>query len=185
MKKICYFLSLIALVILPIRVSAISTIDYTISNPDANGIYTVEIFEKVSADTPFTTFDGNIVGQHNIIREVSGTDQFLKDETQSTIDQTGTSARIVTNYINGIYNGTGDKIKVAEFKYVHDPSYTGDEEHKITLSVPGSTDVVITEKTTPNAKTGSALPYVGIAAGLVLIASAYIISKRSTKLYRM
>ena len=108
----------------------------------------------------------------------------MKDTVNSTIDETGTSARIVTTYTNGTYEGTGSSIKVAEFKYVHDTTYTGTEEFKVTLSVAGSPDVIITENTTTNAKTGSLLPYVGIIGGLALIAAAYVISKKTTKFYR-
>lgn len=185
MKKVCYFLALIALIILPIKVSAETVIEYEISNPDSNGLYTVQIFEKVGEGTPISNFNATIIGQHCLIKSVSGTDQFTTDATSSPIDPSGTSATILTTYTNGIYTGTGEKIKVAEFTYIHDPAYTGDEEFKVTLSTPGSTDVIITEKTTSNVKTGSALPYVGLAAGIVLVASAYIISRRSTKLYRM
>lgn len=185
MKKLCSFIALIALLILPIKVNAESVLDYKISDPDANGVYTVEIYQKIGAGTVYQMFDGNIVGQHCLIQEVLGTTEFIKDETNSTIDPTGTSAHIVTTYVNGAYNGTGESVKVAEFKYIHEPNYTGNEEFKVTLSTQGSPDVIITEKTTTNAKTGSALPYVGIAGGLLLIASAYVISRRSTKLYKM
>lgn len=185
MKKLCCFIALIALIVLPIKVNAESVLDYKISDPDTNGVYTVEVYQKVGAGTVYQGFTGTVMGQHCIIQEVLGTTEFTKDEVNSSIDPTGTSAHIVTNYINGVYNGTGEAIKVAEFKYIHEPNYSGNEEFKVTLSQTGSPDVIITEKTTPNAKTGSALPYVGIAGGLLLIASAYIISRRSTKLYKM
>lgn len=184
MKKLCYFIALIALIILPIKVNAESVLDYKISDPDASGVYTVEVFQKVGAGTTYQSFIGNIVAQHCVIQEILGSTDFAKDPS-SLIDATGTSAQIYTTYINGLYTGTGEQIKVAEFKYIHDPSYTGDEEFKITLSTQGSPDVVITEKTTKNVKTGSALPYVGVIAGLALIASAYVISRKSTKLYKM
>lgn len=185
MKRLFYFVALFAVLILPIKVSAETVLDYTISNPDSEGVYTVEIFQKVGENSTYQTFDATIVAQHCIIKETSGTDTFIKSQTESTLDATGTSARIYTVYANGVINGTGQKVKVAEFKYIHDPSYTGTEEYKVTLSTQGSPDVIITEKTTENAKTGSALPYVGIAAGIILIGSAYIISRKSNKLYRM
>ena len=185
MKKVCYFLSLIALVILPIKVSAEAKLSYDITSADANGVYTVTLYEEVGTDSVYSSFDGTLTAQHAIITETLGTTDFQKVDASSTIDATGTTAHIVTNYVNGIYTGTGEKIKVAEFKYKHDSSYTGDEAVKITVSTIGSPDVEITEKTTPNSPTGSALPYVGIAAGIVLIASAYVISRRSSKLYKI
>lgn len=184
MKKVCYFIALIALVILPIKANAESTLDYKISNPDANGVYTVEIFQKVGEGTPYSAFDGNLVAQHCLIQAIDGTTDF-QISPASSIDPSGTTAHIITTYVNSVYNGTGQQVKVAEFKYMHDPAYTGDEVYKVTLSISGSPDVVITEKTTPNAKTGSALPYVAIIGGIALIGAAYAISRRSTKLYRM
>lgn len=183
MKKLCYFIALIALIVLPIKVNAETTLDYKISNPDANGVYTVEILQKVGAGTTYQTFDGTLVAQHCLIQSIDGTTEFTKDPS-SMIDATQTSAHLTTVYTSGIYTGTGSAVKVAEFTYIHDPSYTGDEEFKVTLSIQGSPDVVITEKTTPNAKTGNALPYVGIIGGLALIGAAYAISRKSTKLYR-
>lgn len=185
MKKLCYLIALIALVIIPVKANAESVLDYKISDPDANGVYTVEIYQKIGAGTTYQTFDGQIAGQHCLIQGVYGTDEFTLDQTNSITDPSGTSARIVTNYINGIYNGTGESVKVAEFKYTHDPNYTGDEEVKVTLSTVGSPDVIITEKTTKNEKQGSFLSVVSIGAGLLLIAGVFVISRKTTKLYKM
>ena len=187
MKKICYLLSLIALVILPIKVNAEATLSYDISNADSNGIYTVKLYQEIGNGTVYQSFDATLTAQHAVILETKGTTDFPKDEASSSIDTTmGATAHLVTKYLNGVYQGTGAKVQVAEFTYKHDAAYTGDEAVKITVSPVGGTDVEIFEKTpSKNTDTGSALPYVGIAAGIILIGSAYVISRRSSKLYKI
>lgn len=184
MKKVRYLLALIALVILPIKANAAATLEYTVGEPDANGVYKVEIFEKITAgDTEYATFTYNLIAQHCLIQTVTGSGEWTVDS--SAIGTNVTAASFTTTNINGTYTGTGEKVKVAEITYVHDPSYTGEEAHKLTITPTGGTAVEITEKTTPNSKTGSFISYVGIGIGVLLIGAAYIVSRKSTKLYRM
>lgn len=185
MKKIFSFIALIALVILPVKVKAETVLEYKVTGPDAAGVYTVEVFQKVGEGTTYQNFNGTIVGQHCIISETTGSDLFLKNDALSTIDPTGTSATIDTSYINGIYTGTGEKIKVAQFKYTHDATYTGTDEFKVTISTAGSPDVIVTENATKPEKEGAFLSIAAVIAGIALIGSVYVISRRSTKLYKM
>lgn len=185
MKKLFSFIALAALLILPIKVSAESTLSWEVSDADASGQYTVKVYMTVAKDTIYDGFNATITGQHAFIKETSGSDTFLKVEESSTIDPTQTSATLVTRPATP-YTGTGEKIEVASFKYAHDTSYTGEEECKITINPVGGTEVIVTEKKpSNNPKTGNALPYIGIIGGLVLIGAAYVISKRSSKLYKM
>ena len=70
MKKIFSFIALIALVILPVKVKAETVLEYKVTGPDASGVYTVEIFQKVGEGTTYQNFNGTIVGQHCIISEI-------------------------------------------------------------------------------------------------------------------
>ena len=183
MKKILSFIFLIALVVLPLNVNAESKLEWKTSK-DASGVTTVEIYMTIGNGTTYEKFDANIVGQHALIQGISGTDEFVMDQT-SAVDANKTSAHIITSYVNGYYVGNDNQVLVAKFTYIKDASYTGDEPTKVFITPQGGTEVTITEKQEKNVQTGSALPYVGIACGLLLIGAAYIISRKSTKLYRM
>ena len=186
MKKVSYIIALLALVILPIKVKAASSLEYTVSEPDANGVYTVEISEKItSGETIQEGFTFNIVGQHNLIQTITGTADWTIDQTVTTPGTNLTSATVKVLPTTGSYTGTGESVKVFTFTYIHDPANTTEETNKLTITPVGGTEVAITEKTTKNAKTGSFISYVGIGIGILLIGAAYIISKKSTKLYKM
>ncbi|MBR5662296.1 MAG: hypothetical protein IKX00_01430 [Bacilli bacterium] len=187
MKKVSYIIALLALIILPIKVSASSSLEYTVSEPDANGVYTVEISEKITSGDiiPAEGFTFSIVGQHNLIQTINGTSDWIIDTANTTSGTNLKAATVTVLPTAGTYTGTGSSVKVFTFTYIHDPSYTGDEENKLSITPAGGTEVAITEKTTKNAKTGNFISYVGIAIGVVLIGAAYIISKKSTKLYKM
>ena len=155
---------------------------------DENGVFTVEILMKIASGTSYSGFTGTLNATNAIIQEVSGSDLFLKSDS-SNISENGLSARLVTTYNtstgNGLeYIGTGEDVKVGEFKYIHDPNATSDD-CRVSVIPDGGTEKSTSPNKPSNPKTGSALPYVGIIAGLGLIAGAYVISKKSTKLYRM
>lgn len=189
MKKLFGFLALMALVILPIKVSAAAS--YTrekISGPDANGYYTASIFVTVDEGTTFPGFSGALVGHNALIGDFLDADEFIVDTVNSTkIDDTHATVKTVyknEDALSGVtYVGTGKEVEVVRFTYKHDPSASADEKCYVSYIPEGETERKIEEPKNP--PTGSVLPYVGIAAGIVLIASAYIISKKSTKLYRM
>ena len=48
MKKVSYIIALLALIVLPLKVKASATLEYELSKPDANGVYTLQLFEVVS-----------------------------------------------------------------------------------------------------------------------------------------
>lgn len=186
MRKVSYIIALLALVILPIKVKAASSLEYTVSEPDANGVYTVEISEKISSGELIQNgFQFTIVGQHDLIQTISGTTDWTIDPTVTSTGTNLTSAIVKVLPTAGSYTGTGESVKVFTFTYIHDPANTTEEENKLTITPEGGTEVTITEKTTKNAKTGSFVSYVGIGIGILLIGAAYIISRKSTKLYKM
>lgn len=186
MKKLFGFIGLFALLILPLKVNAASTLDYTVSAPDANGVYTVELYLKVDSGEQYNQpFNLSIKGQHAIIRETFGSEEFEKSTEQSTISSDGFSATLITQYRNGIYTGTGEKILVGSFTYVHDSTYQGEEKCMVSVSLDGGTDSQIVEKEVENSKTGSFLSAVGVITGIILVGAAYYISKKSTKLYKV
>ena len=188
MKKLFSFLALIALVVLPVKAKAAATYTQEIKGPDANGYFTASVYVTVDKDTTFPGFDGAIVGYNAIIGDLLDADEFVVDTVNSTkIDDT--HATVKTTYKNedalsGVtYVGTGKAVEVLRFTYKHDPAASADDECYVAYVPAGETERKIEEPKNP--KTGSVLPYVGIAAGIVLIGAAYVISKKSTKLYRM
>jgi LPXTG-motif cell wall-anchored protein len=183
MKKLFGFIATAMLLVLPIKANAEVTYGAKSGEPDANGIVTVDILATISAGSTYNGFDGTIKATNAFIESIGGSDEFIYNETSSSIEPDKTSAHLVTAPTGLSYTGTGAQVKVGEIKYRKDPNAT--EDCNITFTPRGATEVKVTPKKTENPKTGSALPYVGIIAGVALIAGAYIISKRSTKLYRM
>lgn len=183
MKKLFGFIAIAMLLVLPIKVNAGATYGYKTSDADENGIVTVDILATISAGTTYDGFNGTIKATNAFIESIGGSDEFIYNETSSSIEPDKTSAHLVTAPTSLTYTGTGAQVKVGEIKYRKDPNST--EKCEVTFTPDGAREVKVTPKKTENPKTGSALPYVGIIAGVGLIAGAYIISKRSTKLYRM
>ena len=186
MKKLLSIIA-IALFIIPLSVHATITLSGSTSEADENGIITGNIFINVeTADQIVGSTEITLEGQHSFIKSVEGFGAWVKDEEASTISADGTTATFVFKYTenNGVYDGTGERIQIGVVKYEHDKAYAGVEDCKLIMRFKDAT-VPFIEKTTPNAKTGSVLPYVGIVAGVSLIAAAYVISKKSNKLYKI
>jgi len=81
---------------------------------------------------------------------------------------------------------TGEKIEIGQFTVVVDTTKT---ECKVVL-VPTSADIPKEEQTvvitpTDNPGTGSAVSYIAIGAGLLLVAGAYVVSRKNTKMYKI
>lgn len=187
MKKLLSIIALAAFLVLPFKANAEGTIELKQTEIE-NGDYLVEVYVKVAAGTTYSEFAATLNATNAIIKETNGSDLFPKVEDSSTLDPAGKTARLVTRFASGselIYTGTGEAVKVAEFKYAHDTTAPEGAECLVEVIPEGGTGRTVSPNKTVNPKTGSALPYVGIAAGIALIAGAYVVSKRSTKLYRM
>ena len=81
---------------------------------------------------------------------------------------------------------TGETIAIGSFNVIVDD--TKSECHVVLT--PTSADVdksPVTVDVTPveNPKTGSAVSYIAIGAGLLLIAGAYVVSRKNTKMYKI
>ena len=186
MKKLLGLIAIALVVIIPFKASAAVSISDVDGVADSEGIITAKIYMLVDEGEPFITKNINFTGQHAIIKSIEAEGAWTKGEG-SEISADGTSAKIVLNYSQngGSFIGTGEKVQILTVKYIHDPSYTGSEECKLLYGFDGSTTYTVVEKTTPQSSTGSMLPYVGIIAGVALIATAYVISKKSNKLYSL
>lgn len=194
MKKMLSFIAVMALLILPLKVSAAgATYSHEVLGPDANGVFTAVVYATVSEGTTFTGFNGKLVGTNAILEGIQDTDLFKVDETNTSKEADGKSAIVKTVYTNANatsldaaeYVGTGEKVEVLKFTYKHDSTADADADCYFSYIPDGVTNYKITPQKTTNPKTGSVLPYVGIIAGIGLIGCAYVISKKSTKLYRM
>lgn len=194
MKKMLSFIAVLALLILPLKVSAAgATYSHEVLGPDANGTYTAVIYATVSQGTSFPGFNGKLVGTNAILESIQDTDLFKVDTANTTQEADGKSAQVKTVYSNpnatsldaAEYVGTGEKVEILKFTYKHDSTASADDDCYFSYIPDGVTNYQITPKKTTNPKTGSVLPYVGIIAGIGLIGCAYVISKKSTKLYRM
>ena len=186
MKKLLG-LALIALLILPLTVKATITLSGSGSQADENGIITGNIYVTVeTAEEIIGNTTIKLEGNHVLIKSIEGIGAWVKDEENSFIAEDGKTATYVFKYSdnNGVYEGTGEKVQIGIVKYQHDPEYAGTEPCNLVMRY-NEAPVTIEEKQTPNAKTGSVLPYVGIIAGVSLIAAAYVISKKTNKLYKI
>ena len=187
MKKLLSIIA-IALLIIPIKASATITLDGKGTSMDANGVITAAIYLNVETGEMVT--DKQVItinAKHAKIISIDGFESWNKDEETSVLSSDGLTATLVLTYgeNNGLYEGKGERVQVGIVKYEHDQSYTGSEQCEVLLGLNDATVVRIEESTTPNAKTGSVLPYVGIVAGVSLIAAAYVISRKTNKLYKI
>ena len=186
MKKLLSIIA-IALVIIPLKANAIITVSGNADKADANGLITAAIYldiesgQSVTEKQPIT-----ITAKHAIIKSIDGFGSWNKDEETSFLQSDGSSATLVLKYgeNNGVYEGKGEKVQVGVITYEHDSSYEGSEKCEVLLGF-NDAQTYIEETTTPSAKTGSVLPYVGIIAGVSLIAAAYVISRKTNKLYKI
>lgn len=187
MKKLLSVIA-IALLIIPMKANASITIDGKGTSKDANGVITAAIYLNVdNGDIVTDKQTITINAKHAKILSIDGFGSWNKDEETSVLSSDGSTASLVLTYgeNNGLYEGKGERIQVGTIKYEHDQSYTGSETCEVLLGINDATVVRIEEQTTPNAKTGSVLPYVGIVAGISLIAAAYVISRKTNKLYKI
>ena len=177
---------LIALFLVPVAVKASVSIDALNAEPDANGVFTSKVVIKVpQGETIYDIPVINIEAHHAFIDSVEAIEPWTKDANLSVLNNgiNGT-LKIGRPDLSTGYAGTGEFVAIAEIKYRHDNSYTGTDECYINVGFSGDTTKKIQEKTTTNAPTGSFLPYAGIVAGVGLIAVAFVMSKKSTKLYK-
>lgn len=186
MKKLLSIIA-IALLIIPIRAYATITLYGNTVSTDDNGLITGAIYLNVEqgeviSDTVTVTLNA----EHATIKSVDGNGSWTKDDS-TILSSDGKTGTLVVKYSenSGIYEGKGERIQIGTITYVHDSEYDGPEECRVNIGLTNGTSVVIEEKKTPNAKTGSLLPYAGIVAGVSLIAAAYVISKKSNKLYKI
>lgn len=186
MKKLLSIIA-IALIIIPIKASATITLSGSQTSIDSNNVITAAIYLNVETGEVITQKQSiTIEAKHAKILAIEGFDSWIKDEETSVLSSEGLNATLVLSYAEnaGVYEGKGERIQVGVVKYEHDQSYTGSEKCEVTLGL-NDAKTFIEEKTTPNAKTGSVLPYVGIVAGISLIAAAYVISRKTNKLYKI
>lgn len=188
MKKLLSFIGLAALLIVPLKVNAAAEYSHK-QTCDANGVCTVSVYVNLGEGETYPGFEGQLAAENAFIIDIIDADEFVNDTTYTKKDETNKSAVVKTVYKNADplsgqgYVGTGKKVEVLRYSYKHDSSAPADAECSVSY-IPNGADP---QKVTPtkNPPTGSMLPYVGIVAGIALIATAYVISKKSTKLYRM
>lgn len=185
MKKSLSFLVLLALLILPIKVNAAKELSGDALSADSNGVIVASIYMTYDQGEVTDKEIISLTAQHAIIESVTAADGWTKDETASILSPDGLSASLQVVPAAGSYTGTGEKIKIGEVRYRHDSSYNGSEPCQVLLSFSGGNSKTIEEKTTPQVNTGSVIPYIGIIAGIGLIATAFVVSRKSNKLYRM
>jgi len=186
MKKMLGFIALTLLLVLPLKVNAAKELSGDATTKDANGVIVASIYmtyDQGDVETEGVSISLN--AQHAIIESVTATNNWTKDEASSMLSPDGSQAILKVIPPAGSYTGTGEKIKVGEVRYRHDESYTGSDPCQVLLSFDGSNNKTIVEKTTPQVNTGSVIPYIGIIAGIGLIATAFVVSRSSNKLYRM
>lgn len=185
MKKILGIFALALLLILPISANAQVSISGQQVSKNAEGVFTAELYITVTEGDQIPEQSITLTGNNAIIKSINVEGEWEKDETRSTLAEDGLKADLVLRYTgkDGMYYGDGTKVKVATITYVHDTTAAESADCYISLSIPNGTSYDI--KTTTPANTGSFLPVIGIASGVVLLGAIYIVSRKSSKLYRM
>lgn len=185
MKKVLGFIALALFVCLPLSVNA--TIDLGSKNmkctdpeKNAEGKYyvTCTLSATTTANEPISTISIDLTFNEptNIVLDeasVKGSGAFTTAVLGNTISfnastpQTGETIELgsFTYYINDIAKDCG---------FVYTP--TG-------ADVDGPQKVTVTPVENP--KTGSAVSYIAIGAGVLLVAGAFVVSRKNTKMYKI
>lgn len=205
MKKILKFMVLAMVTLIPIKVYASDDFKYMHESTydEVTGRQTVKLFINIPKGATLSSKSFNINVNNGIITTVNSTELFKIDDITDGSNEkiiNSASTNFTTTYKNnldGFYTGNGSNVEVAAFTFecadkenIENCSATYMPEGGISQTIEAVKTSDDAKKQTTNVdakkiKTGSFVSYVGIGAGLVLIAGAYVISKKSTKLYRI
>lgn len=119
-------------------------------------------------------------------------DLIFNDSSNITLDESSVkgsgafNAVVAGNTIsfNAATPQTGEKIELGTFKY-----YVADLAKDCGFKfVPTDGDIdepIVVPVNPENPKTGSAISYIALAAGVILVAGAYVVSRKNTKMYKI
>lgn len=153
-----------------------------------------------------TSVETNAEGKHYVTCTLNATtteatesvnavsfDIVWEDETNIELDEASVkgagafNAAVLNNTISytATQPQTGSTIEIGSFTY-----YIKDVSKKCGFQyIPTGTDITEPEQTVEivpeNPGTGSAVSYVAIGAGLLLVAGAYVVSRKNTKMYNI
>ncbi len=179
MKKLLFTLALAVFVCLPLTVSAAVKVDFKCGKETTDSqnrtVKTCTIALNTTAGESISNFEADLVLTNVTLDEAS-------------VKGSGAFTSVVLNNMisfNASTPQTGEKIEIGEFTVVVD---TTKSECDITL-VPTSANVpneeIKVDITPENPETGSAISYIAIGAGVLLVAGAYVLSRKNTKMYKI
>ena len=172
-KKILGFIALAVLVILPIKASAASYgISWTESEVDSEGYFTVTVKGTQSGGGQLSNFSADMTMQNveYVEGSITGNGTWTGQVTGSTVVFTSSSPVTDSEFVVG----------TLKFK----KSDTAIENCNVTFVCNGTTKTV-TPETPENPKTGNALPYAVIGAGIAIAGTVYYVTRKNTKLYKI
>ena len=183
MKKYLKVLSFIALalfVILPITAKATVKTNFSCSEhkkDDQGRTYeTCTLSVTTTAGESISSYEGELTLTNVTLDESSlaGSGAFSAVALGNTVSFTASTPQTGSTIAIGSFNVIVDDTK-SECSVVITPTSTDLDK------APVKVDVTPVE----NPKTGSAVSYVAIGAGILLVAGAFVVSRRSTKMYKI
>ena len=178
MKKLLGFIALVALLVIPFKVSAAQyEVSYTNNGDiDTEGNFTVTVKVRQSGNSSVTDFS-TTMSLTNVT--------FIPEGTVTNKGWTVTQDPANPNKLN-FSSGvalTDSSFTVATLKFKKIDTAA---ECNVLFECEGTTKTVTPDKTpTENPTTGAVLPYAVIAVGVVMAGAVYYVTRRNTKLYRI
>lgn len=181
MKKFLGFIALALFVILPLSVNATIKTDFSCSeetkNSEGQTIKVCTIAVTTTNGEAIQAYEGDLTLTNVTLDEAS-----VKGKGAFT------NVAVLGNTISfsAAEPQSGERIEIGEFTVIVDTTKTNCS----VVLVPTSADVEKDEvkvDVTPveNPKTGSAVSYIAIGAGVLLVAGAYVLSRKNTKMYKI
>ena len=178
MKKLLGFIALVALLIIPFKVSAASYgVSFTNNGDlDNEGNFTITVKVTQSGNSSLTDFSA-IMTLTNVTYVPEG--NVTNRGWTVTTDPANPNK---LNFSSGVAV-TDSNFTVATLKFKKIDTAA---ECNVVFEVDGSSKTVTPDKTpTENPTTGTVLPYAVIAVGIVMAGAVYYVTRRNTKLYRI
>ena len=179
MKKLLGFIALALFVVLPLSVNASIITDFKCGEnyQDASGKTLKKCTIKVNATAgeSINNYEADLTLTNVTLDEssVKGSGEFQATVLGNTLS------------FNAPTDQKGETIAIGEFTVVVDTTATECSVVLVPTAAGVEKEPIEVEVTPNNPETGSAISYIAIGAGILLIAGAFVISRKNTKMYKI